>query len=149
MRCSKVLAICVVLFLLAPAFAQRGEGKAKIPFDFQIGNQTLAAGDFRVVTEGVKLQVSRINGPDMATTLRSAFPVTAFSTQHHTFCSTATKTSISSRRHGWVQATEETVCSRHIGNSVSPASSYRVLIRWRWLAKSRSRQLNPEPRSPG
>ncbi len=74
MKSSKLLTLCAMLLLLAPAFAQTGNGKAKIPFDFQIGNQTLSAGDYRVKTEGVKLQLSRIGGPDYAVVMTISVP---------------------------------------------------------------------------
>jgi hypothetical protein len=74
MKCSKLLTMGATLFLLAPAFAQMGQGKADIPFNFQIGTQTLTAGHYLVKTEGVKLQISRINGPDIATVFTISIP---------------------------------------------------------------------------
>ncbi len=66
MKSSKLLIVCALFLLLTPAFAQTSNGKAWIPFDFSIGDQTLSAGYYRVTVDGVRLQLSRIDGPDAA-----------------------------------------------------------------------------------
>jgi hypothetical protein len=52
--------------LLTSAFAQTGAIRVTVPFDFTVGKQTLAAGDYRVAISGSLLQVARIDGPGVA-----------------------------------------------------------------------------------
>ena len=53
--------------LLTSAFAQTGAVRLTVPFDFTVGRQTLAAGDYRVAISGSLLQVARIDGPGVST----------------------------------------------------------------------------------
>jgi hypothetical protein len=53
--------------LLTSAFAQTGAIRVTVPFDFTVGKQTLAAGDYRVTINGTSLlQVARTDGPGVA-----------------------------------------------------------------------------------
>jgi hypothetical protein len=52
--------------LLTSAFAQTGAIRATIPFDFTVGKQTLAAGDYKVTMNGTVLNLTRMNGPGSA-----------------------------------------------------------------------------------
>jgi len=60
---SIAFAVCV---LLTSAFAQTGAIRVAVPFDFTVGRQTLAAGEYRVAISGSLLQVARIDGPGVA-----------------------------------------------------------------------------------
>jgi hypothetical protein len=53
--------------LLTSAFAQTGAIRVTVPFDFTVGRQTLAAGEYRVAISGSLLQVARIDGPGVST----------------------------------------------------------------------------------
>jgi len=53
--------------LLTSAFAQTGAIRVSVPFDFTVGRQTMAAGDYRVAISGSLLQVARIDGPGVST----------------------------------------------------------------------------------
>ena len=53
--------------LVTSAFAQTGAIRVSVPFDFTVGRQTLAAGDYRVAISGSLLQVARIDGPGVST----------------------------------------------------------------------------------
>lgn len=55
--------------LLASAVAQTGAVRANIPFAFTVGNQVLAAGDYKVSISGSLLQVARIDGPGAASVI--------------------------------------------------------------------------------
>jgi hypothetical protein len=56
--------------LLTSAFAQTGAIRVTVPFDFNVGKQTLAAGDYRVTVNGTSmLQVARIDGQGSASVL--------------------------------------------------------------------------------
>ena len=59
-----VSATLALFVLLTSAFAQTGTIWVTVPFDFTVGKQTLAAGDYRVSINGPGLlQVARIDGP--------------------------------------------------------------------------------------
>jgi hypothetical protein len=62
-----VSAVFALFVLLTPAFAQTGAMRVSVPFDFTVGKQTLAAGDYRVAISGSLLQVSRLDGPGVST----------------------------------------------------------------------------------
>ena len=55
-----------VFVLLTSAFAQTGNIRATIPFDFTVAKQTLAAGDYRVTMNGAVLTLTRMDGPGSA-----------------------------------------------------------------------------------
>ena len=62
-----VAAAFALFVLLTLAFAQTGAIRVSVPFDFTVGKQTLAAGEYRVTINGTSLlQVARINGPGVA-----------------------------------------------------------------------------------
>jgi hypothetical protein len=62
-----VSATFALFVLLTSAFAQTGAIRVTVPFDFTVGRQTLAAGDYRVSVNGTSLlQVARIDGPGVA-----------------------------------------------------------------------------------
>ena len=62
-----MISVAFTLFvLLTPALAQTGAVRVTVPFDFTVGKQTLAAGDYRVTINGpAMLRVARINSPDV------------------------------------------------------------------------------------
>jgi len=62
-----VSATFALFVLLTSAFAQTGAIRVSVPFDFTVGRQTLAAGDYRVAISGSLLQVARIDGPGVST----------------------------------------------------------------------------------
>jgi len=65
-----VSATFALFVLLTSAFAQTGAIRVTVPFDFTVGRQTLAAGDYRVIINGpAMLQVARIDGPGSASVL--------------------------------------------------------------------------------
>ena len=69
MKSSRVMISVAFAFfvLLTSAFAQTGAIRVSVPFDFTVGKQTLAAGEYRVTINGTSLlQVARINGPGVA-----------------------------------------------------------------------------------
>jgi len=68
MKSSKLtIAIAFAVFtLLASAFAQTGAIQATIPFDFVVGKQTMAAGDYKVAMNGTVLNLTRLDGPGFA-----------------------------------------------------------------------------------
>jgi hypothetical protein len=68
MKSSKlVISIAFTVFvLLTSAFAQTGAIRAAIPFDFTVGKQILAAGDYKVTIDGTVLRLVRIDGPGFA-----------------------------------------------------------------------------------
>lgn len=53
--------------LLGSAIAQTGAVRVTVPFDFTIGKQAMAAGDYKVSVSGSLLEVARIDGPGTAT----------------------------------------------------------------------------------
>jgi len=55
--------------LLTSAFAQTGAVRVTVPFNFTVGQQTLAAGDYKVSINGSLLQVARIDGPGTASVM--------------------------------------------------------------------------------
>ena len=63
-----MIAAAFALFvLLTPAFAQSGVFRVQVPFEFAVGNHTLAAGEYRVsVMKPGMLQVQRLDGPGTA-----------------------------------------------------------------------------------
>lgn len=66
-RSKLMIAIAfAVLALLTSALAQTGAIRATIPFDFTIGKQTLAAGDYTVKMNGTVLNLTRMDGPGFA-----------------------------------------------------------------------------------
>ena len=62
-----VSATFALFVLLTSAFAQTGAIRVSVPFDFTVGRQTMAAGDYRVAISGSLLQVARIDGPGVST----------------------------------------------------------------------------------
>jgi hypothetical protein len=68
MKSSKLMiAIALAVFaMLTSAFAQTGAIRATIPFDFTVGKQTLAAGDYKVAMNGTVLNLTRMDGPGFA-----------------------------------------------------------------------------------
>jgi len=62
-----VSAAFALFVLLTSAFAQTGAIRVSVPFDFTVGRQTLAAGDYRVAISGSLLQVARIDGLGVST----------------------------------------------------------------------------------
>jgi hypothetical protein len=62
-----VSAVFALFVLLTPAFAQTAAIRVSVPFNFTVGKQTLAAGDYRVAISGSLLQVSRLDGPGVST----------------------------------------------------------------------------------
>jgi hypothetical protein len=61
-----VSVVFAAFVLLTSAFAQTGAVRVTIPFDFTVGKQTLAAGDYKVSISGSLLQVARIGGPGVS-----------------------------------------------------------------------------------
>src|SRR4051794_38019512 len=47
-----LMAVFVGLFAIVPAHAQNRRVSANVPFDFEVGDTTLAAGAYRVETHG-------------------------------------------------------------------------------------------------
>jgi len=69
MKNSKlVVAITFAVFvLLTTAFGQTGAIKVSVPFNFSVGKQSMAAGDYRVtIVSPELLQVARVDGPGVA-----------------------------------------------------------------------------------
>jgi hypothetical protein len=68
MKSSKLMiAIAFAVFaLLNSAFAQTGAIRATIPFDFTVGKQTMAAGDYTVKMNGTVLNLTRMDGQGFA-----------------------------------------------------------------------------------
>lgn len=66
MKNSKVLAIVSLFVLLTPAIAQTGAARANVPFDFTVGTQKLAAGDYNVAINGSILQITDLDGKGAA-----------------------------------------------------------------------------------
>ena len=69
MKSSRVMiSVAFAAFvLLTSAFAQTGAIRVSVPFDFTIGKQTLAAGEYRVTINGTSLlNVARIDGLGVA-----------------------------------------------------------------------------------
>jgi len=58
-----IAAAFAFVVLLGSAVAQTGTIRARIPFDFTVGKQTLAAGEYQVTANGAMLQLIRIDGP--------------------------------------------------------------------------------------
>jgi hypothetical protein len=57
---------CSIVLALTSMSAQTGAIRAKIPFDFNTGEQTLRAGDYKVSIEGRVLHIERLDGPGFA-----------------------------------------------------------------------------------
>ena len=68
MKSSRLMiSVAFALFvLLASAVAQTGAIQATIPFDFTVGKQTLAAGDYMVKMNGTVLNLTRVDGSGFA-----------------------------------------------------------------------------------
>lgn len=68
MKSSRIMiAVAFAMFvLLASAVAQTGAIRFSVPFDFTVGKQTLAAGDYKVSISGSVLEVARVHGPGTA-----------------------------------------------------------------------------------
>ena len=69
MKSTKLMvsAVFTLLVLLTPAFAQSAGFRVQVPFEFAVGKQTLAAGEYSVtVMKPGMLQVQRIDGPGTA-----------------------------------------------------------------------------------
>lgn len=74
MKTSKLMISVAAAFLvlLTPAWAQTWAVQANIPFEFTVGQQTLAAGEYRVSINGpAMLRVARVNGPEVAGVMTS------------------------------------------------------------------------------
>ncbi len=69
MKSSNLLILITLAFfvVITPAFAQTGFGRVTVPFDFTVGTQLLAAGDYRVTINGVQLKLRRTDGSAVAT----------------------------------------------------------------------------------
>ena len=66
-RSKLMISVVFAMFvLLTTAFAQTGAIRVSVPFDFTVGKQTLAAGDYKVSVSGSMLQVARLDGPGVA-----------------------------------------------------------------------------------
>ena len=65
MKSSRLMiAVAFALFVMvASAVAQTGAMRVTVPFNFTVGTQTLAAGDYKVSISGSLLQVARADGP--------------------------------------------------------------------------------------
>ena len=63
---SLIYIACSLVLALTSMSAQTGGIRAKIPFDFHIGEQLLLAGDYKVTIEGTVLHVARLDGSDFA-----------------------------------------------------------------------------------
>jgi len=68
MKSSRLMiSVAFALFVLvASAVAQTGAMRVTVPFNFTVGTQTLAAGDYKVSISGSLLQVTRADGPGVA-----------------------------------------------------------------------------------
>ena len=68
MKSSRLMisVVFAAFVLVTSAFAQTGAIRVTVPFDFTVGRQTLAAGDYKVSISGSMLQVARIDGPGVA-----------------------------------------------------------------------------------
>jgi len=67
-----ISAAFALLVLVTPAFAQSAGYKVQIPFEFAVGNHTLAAGEYHVtVMKPGMLQLQRLDGPGTAAVLTS------------------------------------------------------------------------------
>jgi hypothetical protein len=65
-----VSVVFAAFVLLASAFAQTGAIRVTVPFDFTVGKQTLAAGEYSVtVIKPGMLQVQRVDGAGTADVL--------------------------------------------------------------------------------
>jgi hypothetical protein len=64
MKGSKsMISVAFVLFvLLAPAFAQTATVRVSLPFDFAVGQQTLTAGEYRVIVDSRTVRVAPMDG---------------------------------------------------------------------------------------
>jgi hypothetical protein len=72
MKNSRIMiAVAFALFvLITPVFAQTGAIRVTVPFNFAVGKQTLAAGDYMVTVNGQSLlTVARIDGPGVASVM--------------------------------------------------------------------------------
>lgn len=66
---SSRLTISIVIATFVPlttAFAQTGAIRVSVPFNFTVGTQTLAAGDYAVSVSGSLLRLARVDGPGVA-----------------------------------------------------------------------------------
>jgi hypothetical protein len=63
MKGSKLMmSVAFLLFVsLAPAFAQTATVRVSLPFDFNVGQQTLTAGEYRVIVDRTTLRVAPMN----------------------------------------------------------------------------------------
>jgi len=68
MKSSRLMiSVAFAMFvLLASAVAQTGAIQATIPFEFTVGKQTMAAGDYKVTMNGTVLNLTRLDGPGSA-----------------------------------------------------------------------------------
>jgi hypothetical protein len=58
-----ISAVLALLVLLTPAFAQSAGFRVQVPFEFAVGNHTLAAGEYKVtVMKPGMLQLERLDG---------------------------------------------------------------------------------------
>ena len=61
MKSSKLMIAVVVLVLVPSVLAQTGTIRATMPFDFNVGPQTMAAGEYRVIVDHTTLRVAPMN----------------------------------------------------------------------------------------
>ena len=62
-RSRLMISVAFAFFvLLTSAFAQMGVIRVTVPFDFTVGKQTLAAGEYKVIIQGPSLLVVRTDG---------------------------------------------------------------------------------------
>jgi hypothetical protein len=70
MKSTKLMisvALAMLVLLTSSALAQTGAIRVAVPFDFTVGKQTLAAGQYRVTINGTSLlNLARIDGPGVA-----------------------------------------------------------------------------------
>jgi hypothetical protein len=69
MKSTKMMisAVFALLVVVTPAFAQSAGYKVQVPFEFAVGNHTLAAGEYHVtVMKPGMLQLQRVDGPGTA-----------------------------------------------------------------------------------
>jgi hypothetical protein len=78
-----VTAALSFLVLITPAFAQSGKIKADVPFEFEVGNHTMAAGEYYLTstTEGF-LRIQSIDGPQFAVVLTNYMGGGPFQDKH-------------------------------------------------------------------
>jgi hypothetical protein len=65
-----VLGLCLLTTLVsAPVYAEPGGMKAKVPFEFVIGSQTLPAGEYRLIAVPHRVDIQDANGKKLVVVL--------------------------------------------------------------------------------